>query len=1014
MSKQPHAKTHEDYTVAIVCAIEFEMSAVRYMLDEEHGRLPSTQGDSNDYILGQLCGHNVVLAWLPGNQGKSAAAIVATNLDRTFPFIKWRFIAGIGGGIPSARNDIRLGDVVVSMPEGQYGGVVQYDLGKDTDAGFKLKGFLSAPPSRLRAAVGRMRSDHRFSDNKQCDGAQIVGRIPREHDAPEVHYGLIASGDRVMRSAVQRGIQTQNIGDILCFEMEAAGLMTEFPYVVIRGISHYADSHENDVWQYYAAAAAAACTKELLSYLDPEMPTEDKLLASITSRNHPYGSAVHSTFTGRGVHQTGNGSDLHLNSPVPTTAGSKSTTREQLLESLQFDQIDARQLSVKKAHAKTCRWFLKTSLYQKWENKNIPAVDNQFLWIKGKPGAGKSTLMKFLLEHIRSRIRQQKNTDVIISFFFNARGNDLEKSTIGLYRSLLFQLLDGRPELQHVLDAVRPGRQWDLDLLKSLFERAIQALENASVVCLIDALDECEEAQIRDMVDVLNGLVNEENRLQICFASRHYPHITIQTGLSVILENQSEHENDIANYLSTTLRIGQGRLAEQIRTDLQKKASGVFMWVVLVVDILNKEYDEGGKHHLKERLQQLPSDLHNLFQSILLRDSKHQAGLLLCIQWVLFAKQPLTTKQLYFAILSGFESQYLADCHSEDYSEDDARKYILDKSKGLAEATKSKNPTIQFIHESVRDFLLKGDGFSKVFPQLGTNIQGQSHEALKQCCLTYMSMQSLSDLNESTCESVNAQFPFLNYANGGLLYHANQAQVYKICQQHFLTTFPHLEWVEHFNILEPHKLRRYTSKVSLLYILAEADTPALISIQAGRQSCFEVEDERYGLPILAAAAAKSHTTTLAMLELEAQRVSGFSFEKFCTQLRPIPDNLNADSRSFSFNGKQELFHQLVEHGSETVSLFFLSANPYVVDSKNKNGKTALMIAAANGHTILMEELFRRGANVSEKNRKGRTALHSASSEGVLAAATLLIDHGADVSAPAQGGGRPLHIAAHNG
>ncbi|KAH8194443.1 hypothetical protein TruAng_011387 [Truncatella angustata] len=708
--------------------------------------------------------------------------------------------------------------------------------------------------------------------------------------------------------------------------------------------------------------------------------------------------------------------DLHLNSSASasTTAGSTNTARKQLLESLQFDQIDARQLSVKKAHAKTCRWFQKTSLYQQWENKNTPSVDTQFLWIKGKPGSGKSTLMKFLLEYIRSRIRRQKSTDVIISFFFNARGNDLEKSTMGLYRSLLLQILEERPELQHVLDTVRPGRQWDLDLLESLFERAIQALENVSVVCLIDALDECEEAQIRDMVDFFNGLVNGENRLQICFASRHYPHITIQTGLSIILENQGEHENDIANYLSTTLRIGQGKLAEQIRTDVQKKASGVFMWVVLVVDILNKEYDEGGKHHLKERLQQLPSDLHNLFQSILLRDSKHQAGLLLCIQWVLFAKQPLTTKQLYFAILSGFESQYLADCHSEDYSEDDARKYILDKSKGLAEATKSKNPTIQFIHESVRDFLLKGDGFSKVFPQLGTNIQGQSHEALKQCCLTYMCMESLSDLNKSTHESVNAQFPFLNYANRGLLYHANQAQIYHIHQQHFLTTFPHLEWVKHFNVLQTHKLRRYTSKVSLLYILAEADTPALIPILAGRQSCFEVEKERYGLPILAAMAAKSHSTTLAMLKLEAHRVSGFSVETFCTRLPLIPDNLNANSRSFSFNKKQGLFHQLVEHGSETVSLFFLSANHYVVDSKNKNGKTVLMVAAANGHTILMDELFRRGANVSEIDSKGRTALHFASSNGVLAAATLLIDHGADVSAPAQGGVRPLHMAAENG
>ncbi|KAI4598780.1 hypothetical protein KJ359_002672 [Pestalotiopsis sp. 9143b] len=350
-------KMAEDYTVAIVCAIEFEMSAVRYMLDEEHQHLPSSHGDSNVYILGKLCGHNVVLACLPGNQGKSAAAIVATNLDRTFPSIKWRFLTGIGGGVPSDSHDIRLGDVVVSMPEGQYGGVVQYDLGKDTEAGFKLKGFLSAPPPRLRAAVNNMRSDHRLEDNRieefvtamlqrgrrlgdfrrpraesdvlfrgdyphptgqptcnECDQANIIARLPRDYDGPEIHYGLIASGDRVMRSAVQRNLHVQNVGDILCFEMEAAGLTTEFPYIVIRGISDYADSHKNDAWQHYAAAAAAACTKEFLTYLDPEAPLEESQAGNAAYEKS--GQHIYSTFSGTGVQNNGSfsvGRDMRIN-----------------------------------------------------------------------------------------------------------------------------------------------------------------------------------------------------------------------------------------------------------------------------------------------------------------------------------------------------------------------------------------------------------------------------------------------------------------------------------------------------------------------------------------------------------------------------------------------------------------------------------------------------------------------------------------------------------------------------
>lgn len=350
-----------DYTVAIVCAIEFEMSAIRYMLDEEHQRLPSSHGDSNVYTLGKLCGHNVVLACLPGNQGKSAAAIVATNLDRTFPSIKWRFLAGIGGGVPSNEHDIRLGDVVVSMPEGQYGGVVQYDLGKDTDAGFKLKGFLSAPPPQLRASVNNMKSDHRVKDNKieefvtamlqkgrglnvyrrppgdsdvlfhadymhpfdeptcaACDQARLVTRSPREYDGPEIHYGLIASGDRVMRSAVQRSLHVRNVGDILCFEMEAAGLMTDSPYIVIRGISDYADSHKNDAWQLYAAAAAAACTKEFLTYLEPEPASKETQGGGAPPPYEQKGQQFHSTFHGTGVQNTGYGNiaagrDMRIN-----------------------------------------------------------------------------------------------------------------------------------------------------------------------------------------------------------------------------------------------------------------------------------------------------------------------------------------------------------------------------------------------------------------------------------------------------------------------------------------------------------------------------------------------------------------------------------------------------------------------------------------------------------------------------------------------------------------------------
>ncbi|RYP81632.1 hypothetical protein DL770_005840 [Monosporascus sp. CRB-9-2] len=324
---QKNPNSYGDYTVAVVCAMSFEMSAVRYMLDREHPRLPSQQGDPNIYVLGTLSGHNVVLACLPGNQGKGSAATVATNLARTFPSIKWRFLVGIGGGVPTNKHDIRLGDVVVSMPDGQYGGVVQYDLGKDTIDDFILKGFLWPPPPLLRSAVEMMRSDHMVSENKvdeflsemlqkgqrlaiyrrppatldvlfkadyphapnptceMCDASKTVKRLARISELPEIHYGSIASGDSVMKSAAKRDAAVRNLGDVLCFEMEAAGLATEFSCIVIRGISDYADSHKNDGWHHYAAAAAAACTKELLAYLDPEAVETASDIAPSDSNN---------------------------------------------------------------------------------------------------------------------------------------------------------------------------------------------------------------------------------------------------------------------------------------------------------------------------------------------------------------------------------------------------------------------------------------------------------------------------------------------------------------------------------------------------------------------------------------------------------------------------------------------------------------------------------------------------------------------------------------------------------
>ena len=218
-------------------------------------------------------------------------------------------MVGISGGVPTAEIYIRLGDVVVSQPHSTHGGVVQYDFRKNTPDGFKRTGSLNAPPTILLSAVAKIQADRfkgisklseylskltdlpvfaresagpdvLFEANynhvggaacERCSKESVVERPSRGSQEIVVHYGTIASGNRVIKDATERDKVSAKLGGVLCFEMEAAGLMNNFPCLVIRGICDYADSHKNKRWQAYAAGAAVAYAKEVLSV----MPTAE-------------------------------------------------------------------------------------------------------------------------------------------------------------------------------------------------------------------------------------------------------------------------------------------------------------------------------------------------------------------------------------------------------------------------------------------------------------------------------------------------------------------------------------------------------------------------------------------------------------------------------------------------------------------------------------------------------------------------------------------------------------------
>ena len=542
-----------------------------------------------------------------------------------------------------------------------------------------------------------------------------------------------------------------------------------------------------------------------------------------------------------------------------------------LIDSLRFNEIDSRQRTLKYAHVKTCKWLLKNSKYLNWLDPTKMDEHQGFFWIKGKAGTGKSTLMKYALSNTHKTMRNR----IIASFFFNARGVDLEKSTTGTYRSLLLQLLEQNPQLQYAFESlrlpsssIRKDYQWSNESLKALLEQVIRSLGESSAVFFIDALDECEEDQIRDMIAFFENVgeqaVSTGKQLQVCFSSRHYPHITIRNGLELILEGEEGHDQDITSYLNSELKIGNSQTTKQIRQDIQVKASGIFIWVVLVVRILNKEYDRGRIHALRQRLQEIPSDLYDLFVDSLTRDSHNRDELLLSIQWILYAKRPLSPEELYFAVLSETEPAEVSKWDPNEITTDTFQKLILSSSKGLAEITQSTTPTVQFIHESVKDFLLKENGLGKIWPGLGSNLQGQSHERLKECCLNVMNSYIAAHLKLSGspqnalgpqitayCLRDTFLFPFLEYAVSNVLYHADIAVGCGIAQEDLFRNFPLVQWIELIDLFEPHEGGRYAQDVSLLYVIADRGMSNLVRAHPSINPCLQWRKESYELPVFA-------------------------------------------------------------------------------------------------------------------------------------------------------------------
>jgi hypothetical protein len=480
---------------------------------------------------------------------------------------------------------------------------------------------------------------------------------------------------------------------------------------------------------------------------------------------------------------------------------------------LRFPQMNVRRQTVRDAHTGTCEWILEEPDYKSWCDTDQTPLHHGFMWIKGKPGAGKSTLMKFLLD---STEQQLAPDEAVISFFFNARGDILERSLEGMYRQLLHQVLTRVARLHSTVPALEVSDLeplgWPRRLLEEIFKRCVLGLEQELVTCFIDALDECPESEIRDLVEFFEDLgeiaAAKSIRFRVCLSSRHYPNVSLEKCQHFMLDGQSGHQQDIAAYIDNKLRLPTSKTNEEIKADVRDRAQGVFLWVVLVVKKLKHDIDRGVVKHLQRRLDEAPDGLDALFRDTLRMTGDNDGLMVNMMQWMLYARQSLTREELYFGVHSPIDGDLEPWDHDEITSEVMDR-FIVNCSRGLVESTREQYAKMQFIHESVRDYLF-GGGLGLLAPAISNNLAEASHDYLKRSCLKVLTSSTIDDvwLRTHSLENPDWQahqvagydpirripFPLLDYAWVNIVAHAELASQHGVNQHNFIASFPLQVW----------------------------------------------------------------------------------------------------------------------------------------------------------------------------------------------------------------------------
>lgn len=650
----------------------------------------------------------------------------------------------------------------------------------------------------------------------------------------------------------------------------------------------------------------------------------------------------------------------HFNGPPP------DDVYDTLLQALTFNQMDARLRNVAAALPSTCEWIKSRDESRIWSEHHSVEENHGILWIKGKPGSGKSTVMKEVLSWAECTWTRE----IILSYFFNARATeDLEKTCLGLYRSLLHQTLRKNHSIQplFVQEFASKVRKNNVDIwteveLQNFLIRLVSRKQLTCLNIFIDALDEGDEDNVRLMVEFFEQLslhaTSAGVNFRLCLSSRHYPHISLEGALSITLEYQPEHNKAIQVYVDRKLRGEESQMKETVKLILLRKAAGVFLWVVLVVPMLNKIHDQGrGMKSVQDKLDSIPQTLHELFVSLLSRasDTEEECGVILRL--VLHSLRPLDPLELYSLVQHKCGAK--VDDYVElpphqsmaDYLNDQGKsvlRWITDCSRGLVEVVNCTRA--QFIHETVRSSLMSTslDPSNQPSKPPSKRLSFDFERSVSHCFIAELCIEYYLDVCDHDKLSLATNGNVLlnpRVTFGPASYAANY-------------------WWQHIKNarMTPHLLKLATNLI--------CDRIALGMWARG--------DEYDGHDV--------YGTPFPQYPRETEHATAYSIRMFGGPVIWIVPSLDEPVYLAALLGIPDLVEWILSNGQSA-------------DAYGDYYGSALQAASVRGDTLIVEKLIAAGAEINRDGGRYGNALKAAASRGHVNVARMLLANGAKLDAP---------------